>query len=68
MTVITAMTVLGGFLTLWVLWDLFAGSVYLINFDRPHKRSEEPFPYWFAILLWSAIAASCFIYPTWGMT
>ena len=58
--------IVGILLTLWVLWDLYSGSVYLLNFETPHYRHEEPGIYWFGIILWSALAASCFLFPNWG--
>lgn len=45
-------------LALWVLFDLFNGSLYL---HRSIVRKEEPGLYWFGMLLWSAVAAWCFI-------
>ncbi len=44
-------------LAAWVLWDLFSGSVYL---HRKVYRAQEPSLYWMAVLLWAAVAASCF--------
>ncbi len=48
---------LGIFLLLWVIYDLFTGNVWL---HREFNRSQEPFYYWLTLLLWLAIAASCF--------
>ena len=55
---------LGILLTLWVLWDLVSGSAYLWH---RHTRSEEPGLYWLAMLLWSALAVTCFTYPYWSL-
>ena len=56
----------GILLTFWVLWDLFNGSVYLLSFDKPHYRHREPGLYWLGISLWSVLAASCFLFPSWS--
>lgn len=56
---------LGSLLLLWVIWDLFSGHAYLWN---RHSRKSEPGSYWFAMLLWSALAASCFLYPYWSIS
>ena len=50
-------TMLGIALLLWVAWDLFAGSVWL---HREFHRREEPVAYWLTLLLWLAVALSCF--------
>lgn len=47
-------------LAAWILFDLFAGFAYL---HRKVKRSEEPGLYWFAMLLWTSVAAATFF---WG--
>ncbi len=54
---------LGAALVLWVIYDLFSGSAWL---HREYVRAEEPVGYWLTMLLWSAVAASCFIYPYWS--
>lgn len=46
-------------LVIWLLYDLFTGAVYL---HREIERDSEPGLYWFSIVLWGAVAASCFIY------
>lgn len=51
--------IIGILLLLWVLWDLFSGSVWL---HREFKRAEEPFAYWSTLLLWLAVAVSCFFW------
>ncbi|MBY5992640.1 hypothetical protein [Ferrimonas balearica] len=56
---------LGTLLSLWVLWDLFTGRVYLW---QAHERKQEPGTYWFAMALWSALAISCFTYPYWSLS
>ncbi|WP_165840153.1 hypothetical protein [Motiliproteus coralliicola] len=48
---------LGITLLLWVLWDLFSGSVWL---HREYRRTHEPFGYWLTMLLWTLVAVSCF--------
>jgi len=48
---------LGFFLLLWVVYDLFSGKVWL---HREFKRSSEPFAYWSTMLVWLAVAISCF--------
>jgi len=45
-------------LLLWLLFDLWSGEVYL---HRKVTLSEEPGLYWLTILIWSAVAGSCFI-------
>lgn len=52
-------SILGIALLLWVLWDLFNGSNWL---HREFKRSEEPFAYWCTMLIWLAVAVSCFFW------
>lgn len=52
-------TLLGCALLLWVAYDLFTGSVWL---HREYNRSAEPGGYWFGILLWLAVAISCFFW------
>lgn len=49
--------ILGIFLLLWVIYDFFTGRVWL---HREFKRSEETFSYWLVLLLWLAVAISCF--------
>lgn len=48
---------LGFFLLLWVAYDLFSGKVWL---HREFERSSEPFSYWGTLLVWLAVAISCF--------
>lgn len=48
---------LGIFLMLWVVFDLFSGSVWL---HRKYQRALEPIRYWLTILLWLLVALSCF--------
>lgn len=48
---------LGIFLLLWVLYDLFTGQVWL---HREFKRKQEPLSYWSILILWLAVALSCF--------
>lgn len=55
---------LGGALFIWLLFDLIRGEVYLW---QPYKRAHEPAMYWLCILLWGAVALSCFLYPHWPM-
>lgn len=50
-------TILGIALLIWVAYDLYGGSVWL---HREFFRSEEPIAYWSLILLWLAVAISCF--------
>ena len=50
--------ILGGLLLAWVAYDLYAGVVYL---DRAYLRADEPWAYWLIMLLWLAVAISCFI-------
>jgi len=50
-------TLLGIALLLWVGWDLLNGSVWL---HREFQRAEEPVAYWLTLLLWLAVALSCF--------
>lgn len=54
---------LGLGLVLWLLYDLVTGSAYL---HREFQSDIEPMGYWLTMLLWSAVAASCFIYPHWS--
>ncbi len=48
---------LGSVLLLWALFDLFSGQVWL---HREFRRNEEPWAYWSTLLLWFAVAISCF--------
>lgn len=50
---------LGIALVIWLAYDLINGSVYL---HREIDRNSEPSLYWFSIVLWGAVAASCFVY------
>ncbi|EAR62633.1 hypothetical protein MED92_05928 [Oceanospirillum sp. MED92] len=50
-------SILGIALLLWVAYDLYAGSVWL---HREFYRAQEPTAYWLLILLWTAVAVSCF--------
>lgn len=50
---------LGIGLLVWLAYDLFSGAVYL---HREIERTTEPALYWFSMLIWAAVAASCFIY------
>jgi hypothetical protein len=54
---------LGAGLILWLLYDLVTGSAYL---HREFRSESEPMAYWLTMLLWSFVAASCFIYPHWS--
>ncbi len=49
--------ILGCLLLLWVAHDLFVGSVWL---HRQYFRASEPWGYWSILLLWLAVAVSCF--------
>ncbi len=51
---------LGIFLLLWVAYDLLSGRVWL---HREFARSDEPGAYWLTLLLWLAVALSCFYWP-----
>jgi len=42
-------------LLVWWLWDLYTGETYIIY--EPIKRSQQPFSYWFIMLVWGAIAS-----------
>jgi len=53
---------LGFALALWLIYDLVTGHVYL---HRDIDVESEPLSYWLVMLLWLAVAASCFIYPQW---
>lgn len=50
--------IVGSFLLLWFLYDLFNGSVYL---HRSFDRRSEPVIYWLLMTVWLTIAMSCFI-------
>ncbi|RLV59355.1 hypothetical protein D5018_12750 [Parashewanella curva] len=50
---------LGFFLILWLLFDLVRGEAYIW---QSYKREEEPGMYWFTMLIWAVVAASCFIF------
>ena len=50
---------LGFALVLWLIFDLLGGSVYL---HRAIERKREPGLYWFGIIIWGLVAASCFVY------
>ena len=52
-----ALHILGAALLVWLARDLVAGEVYL---HRAYYRSLEPIGYWVIILLWLAVAISCF--------
>ena len=54
-----SITYLIGFLLVaWVLYDLVTGKVYLWN---QYSRAEQPTAYWLTMLLWAAIATTCFL-------
>ena len=53
---------LGFALMLWLIYDLVMGHVYL---HRDIDVESEPLSYWLVMLLWLAVAVSCFIYPQW---
>lgn len=53
---------LGFALIIWLLYDLFRGVAYIW---QPYRRDQQPGMYWFTMLIWASIAASCFIYPYW---
>lgn len=46
-------------LVFWLIYDLISGAVYL---HRHIERESEFGLYWFGMLVWGALAASCFIY------
>jgi len=50
---------LGVALVCWLIYDLISGAVYL---HRHIERESEPGLYWFTMLTWGVLAASCFIY------
>jgi len=56
---------LGSALFIWLFFDLIRGEVYLL---QPYQRAHEPTMYWFGILLWGAVALSCFLYPSLQVT
>ena len=45
--------------SIWLIFDLLGGSVYL---HRAIERKREPGLYWFGIIIWGLVAASCFVY------
>ncbi|MBO6509384.1 MAG: hypothetical protein JJ866_18085 [Roseibium sp.] len=51
--------ILGFLLLAWVLYDLMTGKVWL---HRAFERGNEPVQYWLTVLLWSAVAISCFFW------
>ncbi|MBO9490938.1 hypothetical protein J7384_11265 [Endozoicomonas sp. G2_1] len=53
---------LGAALILWLLFDLVRGVAYIW---QPYRRDSEPLMYWFTMLIWAVVAASCFMYPHW---
>lgn len=53
---------LGFGLILWFLFDLVRGEAYIW---QAYRRADEPGMYWFTMLVWGLVAASCFIYPHW---
>lgn len=53
---------LGFALVLWLLYDLIRGVAYIW---QPYRRDEQPGMYWFTMLIWALVAASCFVYPYW---
>ncbi|WP_261842962.1 hypothetical protein [Aliamphritea ceti] len=55
----TITAIIGTLLLLWVVWDLFNGSVWL---HREFHRAQEPLAYWTTLLLWLAVAISCFFW------
>ncbi len=55
----TITAIIGILLLLWVIWDLFSGSVWL---HREFYRAQEPVAYWSTLLLWLTVAASCFFW------
>lgn len=46
--------IIGGFLVLWVIYDLIAGYTYL---HKKIERKYEPLQYWSVLAMWSLIAA-----------
>ena len=50
--------ILGFALIAWVLFDLISGKVYLWN---QYTRADQPVAYWLTMLLWAAVAATCFL-------
>ncbi|MBQ4845335.1 hypothetical protein [Pseudoalteromonas sp. MMG005] len=53
---------LGFVLILWLLFDLIRGEAYIW---QAYRRESEPGMYWFTMLVWAVVAASCFIFPYW---
>lgn len=53
---------LGFALIAWLLFDLFRGHTYIW---QSYSRCSEPGMYWFTMLIWTLVAASCFIFPNW---
>ncbi|REL36866.1 hypothetical protein [Thalassotalea euphylliae] len=51
---------LGFALVIWLLIDLVRGQAYIW---QAYRREHEPGMYWFTMLIWALVAASCFIYP-----
>lgn len=51
---------LGGVLVLWLLYDLARGVAYIWH---PYDRRTQPGMYWFTMLVWALVAASCFLFP-----
>lgn len=51
--------IVGSVLALWVVYELYVGSAYL---HRKFERNIEPTGYWLTMLVWSMVAASCFIW------
>lgn len=51
---------LGGVLILWLVFDLIRGVAYIW---APYSRKHQPGMYWFTMLIWAVVAASCFIAP-----
>ena len=54
---------LGFGLILWLLYDLFSGVAYIW---QRYERATETMMYWFTMVVWALVAASCFIYPHWS--
>ena len=48
---------LGFALILWLVFDLIRGRAYIW---QAYERAEEPLMYWFTMLIWGLVAASCF--------
>lgn len=44
-------------LTIWVIYDLMSGHVY---FPGKVSRKANPYLYWVGIIVYSALAISCF--------